>query len=328
MESNQRPHDLLVRLEGPDHASISPTTQQVIDVLAKLESGSVMGSNNVKALGFPNGIDYILGDGVGHFGYVFATLLSSCVLAGLTCAGGRVTLSFRFTQDQFTAQTDDTLFEILAPLLRQEGAVAYFFGGAFSNGGGLHLIHMNQGSRGRYRRYNRPQQDGAMFVRVPSEEGDGTSRWWAFFSAFASQSWNNHRRSGHPRRDAHLRMALRAMPPSEPDTRRLRGLARVVDAGVDKDGTPLSKPEVARRDAELMTELARAVDKYSISTGTITGTDDSDRDSSPHFKVFFEAGDEGVLSCQRCARCLRQGVLIHLLVWFPVRVRQASKPRL
>ena len=63
----------------------------------------------------------------------------------------------------------------------------------FSPGQGVHDVHMNQGSRGRFRGANRPRQDGALFLHFPSQK-----RWVALFLAFQSQSWKNDIKTGHP----------------------------------------------------------------------------------------------------------------------------------
>ncbi len=68
-----------------------------------------------------------------------------------------------------------------------------FFG--FLPGQGVHDVHMNQGSRGRFRGANRSRQDGALFLHFPSQK-----RWVALFLAFQSQSWKNDLKTGHPTR--------------------------------------------------------------------------------------------------------------------------------
>lgn len=53
----------------------------------------------------------------------------------------------------------------------------------FRPGRGIHDIHMNQGSRGDFKKYNGTHQDGALFI----QDQDGS--WSAVFLAFTSQSW-------------------------------------------------------------------------------------------------------------------------------------------
>jgi uncharacterized protein YukJ len=54
----------------------------------------------------------------------------------------------------------------------------------FEPGNGVHDVHMNQGSRGRHARANRPWNDGALLVELPAED-----RTAAVYLAFQSQSW-------------------------------------------------------------------------------------------------------------------------------------------
>lgn len=105
---------------------------------------------------------------------------------------------------------DNDLREFIEPLIREgiagDDMEIYAFGEpwgpepgrpdkyfGFEPGNGIHDIHMNQGSRGRFARDNGVNQDGALLVRVPSEE-----LWVAFFLAFQSQDWNTDERTGHP----------------------------------------------------------------------------------------------------------------------------------
>jgi uncharacterized protein YukJ len=66
-----------------------------------------------------------------------------------------------------------------------------FFG--FAPGRGVHDIHMNQGSHGRWRRDNGVAQDGALFLSFP--DGD----WRLLFFAFQTQSFKTNAQ-GHPLR--------------------------------------------------------------------------------------------------------------------------------
>jgi len=95
---------------------------------------------------------------------------------------------------------NNDLREFLVPLLEaaiaEEGYRIYAFGESwgpepntrdkyfgFLPGNGIHDIHMNQGSAGRFAKYNGIHQDGGLVVQAP----DG--RWIAIFLAFQSQSW-------------------------------------------------------------------------------------------------------------------------------------------
>jgi uncharacterized protein YukJ len=66
-----------------------------------------------------------------------------------------------------------------------------FFG--FMPGRGVHDVHMNQGSRGKWRRDNGVGQDGALFLSFP--DGD----WRLLFFAFQTQSFKTTAQ-GHPAR--------------------------------------------------------------------------------------------------------------------------------
>lgn len=61
----------------------------------------------------------------------------------------------------------------------------------FVPGRGVHDIHMNQGSQGRFRATNGIHQDGGLMIHHP----DGT--WTAIFLSFASQAWETNDQ-GHP----------------------------------------------------------------------------------------------------------------------------------
>lgn len=71
-----------------------------------------------------------------------------------------------------------------------------FPGYSFTNG--VHDVHMNQGSSGRFRRDNRAFGDGGLLIR----NEDDTFK--AFFSAFQVQSWNNDE-NGNPLSTFHVR---------------------------------------------------------------------------------------------------------------------------
>ena len=182
MASRLNPPDLLVRFEGPQLGrlpghELSEGTRQVVEQLGRLNPGVIQGSNNVsEAVG--QGLDY--------------------------------QRQLNFNKSMFTTVDDDHLFDAMKALFSTaasvEGARVYFFGQVF--GGrrttGIHDIHMNQGNRGRFARDNGVGKDGAMFVSVPSSDA-GDTQWYAFYSAFQSQSWgdeNVHARTGHPTRRA------------------------------------------------------------------------------------------------------------------------------
>lgn len=58
---------------------------------------------------------------------------------------------------------------------------------------GVHLIHMNQGSSGRFRQDNGVWRDGGLLFHFPN-----TDRWVGIFLAFQSQSFHTDDETGHP----------------------------------------------------------------------------------------------------------------------------------
>jgi uncharacterized protein YukJ len=64
-----------------------------------------------------------------------------------------------------------------------------YFG--FLPGRGIHDIHMNQGSTGRFATTNGPAQDGGLIIKL-------ADRWVAILLAFQTQSWTTDPATGHP----------------------------------------------------------------------------------------------------------------------------------
>jgi uncharacterized protein YukJ len=99
--------------------------------------------------------------------------------------------------DQMNGNEHLEPFASLKALLLQakaQGADVYVFGRFFEQGGGLHDVHMNQGSKGRYLNHgqdhdahgrlidhNEVWQDGAVLVDL------GDAGWRAYFTAFTKQ---------------------------------------------------------------------------------------------------------------------------------------------
>ncbi len=73
-----------------------------------------------------------------------------------------------------------------------------YFG--FLPGNGIHDIHMNQGSAGRFAGDNGVWQDGALLIHFPAMEQNGTQvwpeQWVALFLAFQSQCWHTDDETG------------------------------------------------------------------------------------------------------------------------------------
>ena len=60
----------------------------------------------------------------------------------------------------------------------------YMYGMLYENGLGIHDVHMNQGSKGRYRHRDREWSDGAIFLHNHRDFS-----WTAVFLAFKNQSF-------------------------------------------------------------------------------------------------------------------------------------------
>ncbi len=105
---------------------------------------------------------------------------------------------------------DNDLRDYLEPIIRQgiadESLTFYIFGEAwgpengeadkyfgFVPGNGIHDVHMNQGSGGRFKASNGANQDGALLIHFGT-----TNHWAAIFLAFQSQDWNTDAHTGHP----------------------------------------------------------------------------------------------------------------------------------
>ena len=91
---------------------------------------------------------------------------------------------------------EEELVDAVTDAMEEQGSFIYVFGRRwgpeggradqyfkFSPGNGMHEIHMNQGSSGKYRRHNGVYQDGALMFSEPG------GKWKAFFLTFASQSF-------------------------------------------------------------------------------------------------------------------------------------------
>ncbi|MFJ3303718.1 DUF2278 family protein [Streptomyces sp. NPDC086549] len=63
----------------------------------------------------------------------------------------------------------------------------------FLPGNGVHDIHMNQGSSGRFKQDDGVWQDGGLLIRFPAQ-----NRWVAIFLAFQSQAWHTDDVTGQP----------------------------------------------------------------------------------------------------------------------------------
>ena len=89
----------------------------------------------------------------------------------------------------------DDIIDYVIPELKaaiERNATVYLFGEPYSDMQGIHNIHMNQGSAGRFARYNGVWQDGGIIIHFPDE-----SRFAAIFLAFASQAVHTDENTGN-----------------------------------------------------------------------------------------------------------------------------------
>ncbi|EFC85944.1 DUF2278 family protein [Parafrankia sp. EUN1f] len=94
----------------------------------------------------------------------------------------------------------------------------------FRPGRGIHNIHMNQGSAGRFKGDNGVWQDGALLFHFPAAD-----RWVAIFLAFQSQRWHTDDRTGGALPDVPQARPGGQPAEGEPD-QRLRIVGALVNA--------------------------------------------------------------------------------------------------
>jgi len=89
----------------------------------------------------------------------------------------------------------DDIIDFVLPELQSSidrGATVYLFGEPYSDQQGIHDIHMNQGSKGKFEKYNGVWQDGGIIIHYPDD-----NRFSAIFLAFASQAVHTDERTGN-----------------------------------------------------------------------------------------------------------------------------------
>lgn len=96
----------------------------------------------------------------------------------------------------------------------------------FSPGRGIHNIHMNQGSSGKFARENGVWQDGGLLIHYPSR-----NQWMAAFFAFQSQSFHTNDITGDP-----LDITPDNPVPLDPTTPSVAAEVRIVAALVNPIG--------------------------------------------------------------------------------------------
>lgn len=72
------------------------------------------------------------------------------------------------------------------------GATVYLFGEPYDDNQGIHNIHMNQGSAGKFAQFNGVWQDGGFIIHFAQE-----NRFSAMFMAFASQAVHTDEKNGN-----------------------------------------------------------------------------------------------------------------------------------
>ncbi len=108
----------------------------------------------------------------------------------------------------------DDIIDYVMPELQaaiNRNATVYLFGEPYSDNQGIHDIHMNQGSQGRFAKYDGVWQDGGVLIHFPDED-----RVAAIFLAFASQAVHTDEEQGH------------ALPGSQT-------LAQLIDRGYEEE---------------------------------------------------------------------------------------------
>jgi hypothetical protein len=71
-------------------------------------------------------------------------------------------------------------------------ATVYLLGEPYDDMQGIHDVHMNQGSKAQFKRYNGVWQDGGVIIHFPDED-----RFAAILLAFASQAAHTDEETGH-----------------------------------------------------------------------------------------------------------------------------------
>ena len=88
----------------------------------------------------------------------------------------------------------DDIIDYILPELQSaihRKARIYLFGEPYSDGQGIHDVHMNQGSQGRFKKYNGVWQDGGIVIHYTEED-----RFTGIFLAFAAQAVHTDEQSG------------------------------------------------------------------------------------------------------------------------------------
>lgn len=100
----------------------------------------------------------------------------------------------RILPHDLPAERDDVIDFVMPELQAaiNRNATIYLFGEPYDDNQGIHNIHMNQGSQGRFRKSNGIWQDGGIIMHFSEE-----NRFAAIFLAFASQAVHTDEKEGH-----------------------------------------------------------------------------------------------------------------------------------
>jgi uncharacterized protein YukJ len=86
---------------------------------------------------------------------------------------------------QNSGNLQNAVIQLLNQATADPDGVIYAFGRPYTDGTGIHNIHMNQGNPiGQYSNENAIWQDGAVLFQLPA-----TNTWTAIFIAFQGESW-------------------------------------------------------------------------------------------------------------------------------------------
>lgn len=146
-----------------------------------------------------------------------------------------------FSVPGFDNDLNEKIDRVMQRAVADESALVYAFGQrwgpeaavkdkyfGFLPGNGIHDIHMNQGSSGRFAADNGVYQDGGLLVHFPDQR-----QWTAVFLKFQSQSWHTDDLTGAP-----LTAPGPSVPPGPPTTDEPDGLVRIVAALVNSVRSP------------------------------------------------------------------------------------------
>lgn len=172
------------------------------------------------------------------------------------------------------AGLNNDLFERLEAILieaRDRNGTVYAFGEPYSDGRGIHNIHMNQGSIiERFKSTDGIWQDGGLLIQFPE-------RWVAVFTAFQSQCWHTDDTTGQANQQGRCSRFSQGEAEGDRSGVGTGGYVRIVSALVNPEGTDAGNEEVILINlSEEIVDLAgwQIVDKLDRSEkldGTIGG---------------------------------------------------------